>query len=116
MPTNQTEIDTRTAKAIAAIKSVYGTDGDEESVTLFVSHHIEEIEASYWEKHCGTALPPAESVLGILVLRSHWGDDDDGDEEGIDTFDFTLPDEVTDYVISVRFDEDGEVESVSMES
>jgi hypothetical protein len=50
------------------------------------------------------------------VLRSHWGDDDDGDEEGIDTFDFTLPDEVTDYVISVRFDEDGEVESVSMES
>jgi len=47
------------------------------------------------------------------VLRSHWGDDDDN---GLEVFDFTLPDDVTDYVISVRFDANGEVEEISMES
>ena len=34
----------------------------------------------------------------------------------MEVFDFTLSDEVTDYVISVRFDEAGSVEEVSMES
>ena len=34
----------------------------------------------------------------------------------MDTFDFTLPDEVTNYVICVRYDDDGEVEDISMES
>ena len=52
-------------------------------------------------------------VLDILVLQSHWGEDDD---DGIDTFDFTLPDEVTNYVLSVEFDENGNVFGVSMES
>ena len=52
-------------------------------------------------------------VLDILVLQSHWGEDDD---DGIDTFDFTLPDEVTNYVLSVEFDENGNVSGLSMES
>ena len=116
MSSNQTEIDARTTKAIAAIRSVFGTDEDEYGATLFVSHHLKELEASYWEKHCGSASPAPKSVLDILVLRSHWGADDEGDDEGIDTFDFTLPDEVTNYVISVSFDEDGEVEGITMES
>ncbi len=47
------------------------------------------------------------------MLRSHWGDEDD---DGIDTFDFTLPEDVTDSVISVRFDEKGQVEEITMES
>ena len=47
----------------------------------------------------------------MLVLREHWGGDDE-----IETFDFTLPEDVTDYVISVRFDESGQVEEISMES
>lgn len=47
------------------------------------------------------------------MLRSHWGDEDD---DGIDTFDFTLPEDITDYVISVRFDEEGQVEEITMES
>ncbi|MUI16138.1 DUF2004 domain-containing protein [Massilia dura] len=34
----------------------------------------------------------------------------------MDVFDFSLPDDVTDYVISVRFDDSGEVENISMES
>jgi hypothetical protein len=49
----------------------------------------------------------------MLDLRSHWGA---GDAEGIDAFDFTLPGGVTNYVISVRFDDKGDVAEISMES
>jgi hypothetical protein len=51
-------------------------------------------------------------VLDLLELRSCWGDE----EDGIDTFDFTLPESITNYVISVRFDEMGRVEEITMES
>jgi hypothetical protein len=37
-------------------------------------------------------------------------------EGEIEYFDFTLPDEVTDYVISVHFDDAGTIEGISMES
>jgi hypothetical protein len=104
------EIARRTALALAAIKQAVGKA--EFSVDLFVSHHIEELDATYWQQHCGAVHPCSEQVLAILELRSHWGQEGDG----LDVFDFTLPGEVTDYVISVRFDDDGAVEDISMES
>ena len=107
----QNEIDKREKTAIAAIRNAFGTNEDESGATLFVEHHLEEIEGEYWQKHLGSTNPEPISVLDILVLRSHWGGDDE-----IETFDFTLPEDVTDYVISVRFDESGKVEDVSMES
>lgn len=51
------------------------------------------------------------ATLDILQLRDHWGGDDE-----LETFDFTLLDEATQYVISVIFDESGEIEEISMES
>ena len=107
----QDEIEKREKAAIAAIRSAFGTEDDESGATLFVEHHLEEIGSEYWQKHFGIPKPEPIKVLGILVLRSHWGGDDD-----IETFDFTLPENVTDYVISVRFDESGQVEDISMES
>jgi hypothetical protein len=47
----------------------------------------------------------------VLVLREHWGGPDE-----LEHFDFTLPGEVTDYVVSVRFDAAGKVAEISMES
>jgi hypothetical protein len=61
----------------------------------------------------GTPRPEPSQVIDLLELRSHWGDEA---EDGIDTFDFTLPDGVTDYVIAVQFREDGEVDEISTES
>ncbi len=113
MSAKATEIKKRTEIALAAIKSVHGTPDDEFGVTLFVSHHLEELDEVYWNKHLQTASPDPVRVLDILKLKSHWGDEDD---DGIDNFDFTLPDEVTNYVLCVRFDDDGEVEEISMES
>lgn len=110
---NNDEILRRETTARAAIKQSLETGEDESGADLFVSHHLEELEGGYWQKHLGTSRPEPIRVLDILELRSHWGDDDDN---GLDVFDFTLPDDVTDYVISVRFDETGEVEEISMES
>ena len=122
MNPNDQEVARRTSAALAAIKrSADEGGGGDFGPTLFASHHLAELDAAYWEKHAGTSRPSTRQILDLLVLRSHWGDDDDDDDDdegdgGIDTFDFTLPGDVTDYVISVRFDESGQVEAISMES
>ena len=89
------EVLRRENTARAAIKRVFGTKEDEIGATLFVTHHLTEIEAKYWRAHLGTNKPEPLRILDFLELRSHWGDED---EDGIDVFDFTLPDEVTNYV------------------
>ena len=73
-----------------------------------MSHHIDELPKSYWQKHLGTESPSSEQVIGLLVLRSKWDDEE--------VYDFTLPEELTDYVVSVSFDEDGAIEGIEMES
>jgi hypothetical protein len=113
MKRNSKEVERRTAVALAAIKRLMDDGEGESSVTLFISHHLEELDAVYWKKHAGTPRPSPKKALDLLELRSHWGEDD---EDGVDTFDFTLPGDVTDYVISVSFNEVGEVEGISMES
>ncbi len=106
------EIEKRKVEGLNAIKKAFRTEQGEDSVDLFVDHHLEEIESSYWEKHLNCEQPKGNKVLDILVLKSHWGDE----EDGIENFDFTLPEEITNYVICVSFDEDGEIDYISMES
>ena len=111
MSVKSDEVTKREKLAIAAIRQTLGTDDGEYGSTLFVTHHLEELEVDYWQKHLGTKNPDPERVIDLIKLRSHWGGDDE-----LDTFDFTLPDDVTDYVISVRFDEAGNIAEISMES
>ncbi|HMT81414.1 MAG TPA: DUF2004 domain-containing protein [Azonexus sp.] len=106
-----TTIDIQRQKiALEAIKQAFGTAAGEDSVSLFAEHHLAELPQSYWQKHLGSGNPEPASVIGLLQLRSSWGQDD------IEYFDFTLPDEVTDYVISVHFDSAGSIDGISMES
>jgi hypothetical protein len=51
MPANPAEIKRREAAARAAIKQLFVTSEDEHGATLFVSHHLEELDSSYWRKH-----------------------------------------------------------------
>ncbi len=112
MSRKQTLIKKRTQTALEAIKAAYGTRGDALGATRFVSHHLEELPGEYWEEHCKTASPTPAQVLDLLELRSEFDDDDDD----FSNFDFTLPGEVTDYVLCVTINDDGEVEDISMES
>lgn len=108
----QEEIEKRKQVALDAIKKSFGTPEAEYDVDLFIKHHLEEIESEYWVKHLKTKKPKAEQVLDLLVLDSCWGDED----ESMENFDFTLPEEATNYMICVSFDENGKVEDISMES
>lgn len=94
--------------ALEGIKQSSGTEQGEYGIDEFVSHHLEELPASYWEKHLGTSKPTTEQFINLLILRSKWEDEE--------VYDFTLPDDVTDYVVSVSFNEDGLIEDISMES
>jgi hypothetical protein len=98
----------REAAALNAIKDSYGSENSEYNTNLFVTHHIDELESSYWEKLLGTKKPSPQQVLEILTLQ---GSSDDNQ-----VFDFTLPDDVTNYIISVRFNDAGEIDDISMES
>jgi len=100
----------RKKQALAAIRKTFGTEDGEDSVDLFISHHLEELPASYWKKRCGSASPKPKAVLALLKFHSAWG------ERDVENFDFTLPGEVTDYMISVHFDEEGVIDEISMES
>ena len=104
------EIVKRTKSALEAIKLAFGTEDDEDGATLFVTHHLEELPEDYWQQQLGTKKPDPSAVLGLLQLRSNWG------EGEIENFDFSLPEDVTDYVVSVHFDEAGLIDGISMES
>ena len=103
-------IEARKKLALDAIKQSFGTEAGENSINLFVEHHLAELPQSYWQQHLGTDTPEPSAVIGLLRFSSSWGDDE------IEYFDFTLPDEVTDYVVSVHFDSAGSIDGISMES
>jgi len=95
-------------KALEAIKQSSGTELGEYGIDEFVSHHLGELPKSYWDEHTGVASPKKETVIDLLVLRSKWDDEE--------VYDFTLPGDVTDYVVSVSFDDNGNIEDIVMES
>src|ERR1700722_7134293 len=99
MAANELELRKREATARAEFHRGVATPDDEVGGTLFESHHLAERDPSYWKKHLSTGTPEPGRVLDLLVLKSHWGGNDE-----LDTFDFTLPGQITDYVLSVTFD------------
>ena len=96
--------------ALDAIKQAFDTESGEDSINLFVEHHLEELPKDYWQQHLASDAPEPSAVIKLLELSSSWGEND------MEYFDFTLPGEVTDYVVSVHFDEAGSIDSISMES
>jgi hypothetical protein len=98
------------AVARRALQSLLGTREGSASVDLFVAHHLTELPEEYWQRVLGSANPDPAALIAALELQPRWGDGD-----GVH-FDFTLPGGETQYVLSVRFNEAGEVDSVSMES
>ena len=103
-------IDRRAKLAMDAIRASVGTPEAEDGVDGFISHHLEQLEPEWWIEHLGTSKPTPSQVLGLLTLRYPHPDDDP------DVLDFTLPDDVTQYVVAVKFDEQGRVEAIDMES
>jgi hypothetical protein len=95
-----------------AIKSLIGKPEGEDNVTLFLEHHLAELEPEYFSSTYGSTTPEATQIVDSLVFVHSWSSEDDGT---VDVFDFSLPGSVTDYLLSVRFSGD-EVKEISMES
>ncbi|MCP4712254.1 MAG: DUF2004 domain-containing protein [Planctomycetes bacterium] len=95
-------------KALLDIKNSIGTEIGEYSVDEFVSHHLEELPPSYWKAKTGCENPTVNQVVDLLVLRSKWEDEE--------VYDFTLPGDVTDYVICIKYGENGQLEDIEMGS
>lgn len=103
----------REAAARRAIRSLHGKPEGEYGPTLFVSHHLAELEPEYWLKTLGIRQPNPEQVLDALVLVDAWTS---GAGDVVNTFDFGLPENASNYLLSVRFADDGRVQDVFMES
>jgi len=109
MTLSQEESQRYQSMALAAIKELYGTKDGEDTVTQFVTDHLEEADKDYLQKHLGTATPEPVQLLDILILRSHWTD---GDAE---IFEFALPEDIRNSVISVQFDSEGNLVDIVLE-
>ncbi|MDF1838183.1 MAG: DUF2004 domain-containing protein [Planctomycetota bacterium] len=94
-----------------AIQQSFGTEEGEYGSTLFVSHHLEEVEDTYWKKHTGSKSPDSEEVLDLLECR--FCTDGDGQLTGLD---FSLPGDVSQYVLALSVDENGDLGEIEMES
>ena len=106
------ELIRRRQVALEAIQDSVGTEAGEFGADVFVSHHLEEIDAAYWLKRLGTAKPDSKQILGLLILLS-----DLGEEAGeFKQLDFTLPGDVSNYILSVQFDDSGNIDEICMES
>ena len=104
------EFERRKAAALAAIDKAVGTEAGEFGIDLFITHHLEGLPQAYWQEQLATDTPNSKAVVGLLICRSSWGEND------LEYFDFTLPGEVTDYVVSVHFDLMGKIDDIAMES
>ncbi|WP_335952685.1 DUF2004 domain-containing protein [Acinetobacter higginsii] len=109
----QAIVERREQLARIAMREALENQQAEDSVELFIQHHLEEVEPAYWKKHFATSTPSPILVLEFLVLTHQWQDED---LDSYDMLDFTLPDEITNYVICVSFDSKGQVIDISMES
>lgn len=103
----------RQSIAHQAIKSRYGTPEGRYGPTLFVSHHLKELQPEYWLRTVGVEQPKPEQVLDALVLIDAFAADGSGT---VDTFDFGLPGDASNYFLAVWLGYDGQVQDVSMQS
>ncbi|TXJ09958.1 MAG: DUF2004 domain-containing protein [Acinetobacter sp.] len=103
-----------------ALANALVTGQFKESILLFIEHHLEEIEVEYWQEFFGTNKPSAEQIIAKLEVEDRsYLEDEELDEDEIEYYDnhldFNLPDDVSQYVLCVKF-KDGQVHDISMES
>lgn len=98
------------SSARKAINENYGTDEGEYGSNLYVSHHLEELDSTYWKEYFGSENPEPFEILNGLVVKPL------EKEEDLESIDFTLPGEITNYVLTVYLDQKFQVEEIAMES
>lgn len=94
----------RQQAALYAIKNSEGTPYWEGGVKPFLSHCIDEVDSEYWVSEMGTPNPSYSDILELIMFKEY--------RDNNQALDFTLPENVTAYVIRVSFNEDDEVADI----
>lgn len=103
------------SKARTAIVQSFHQSNQYDAVHLFIQHHIDEIAPEYWKQLLATTQPTPQQVLDLLVLNPYMEWEFEEEEETY-MVDFTLPEDVTQYVLCVELDHDENLINISMES
>ncbi|RJG48638.1 DUF2004 domain-containing protein [Motilimonas pumila] len=94
------------SQALNAIEAAIGTEQGEYSIDLFISHHLNLLSEDDWQQLIGKPAPSAKDMIASLDLVDQWEQ----------TYDFALLNQVSDYLLSVTFDDQGAVSNIAMES
>ena len=100
-----------------ALKAEFAEKPDDGSVGIYLSHHAEELGEKDLLRIFGTADPDdlgIDHLLDALQLKRIGLYP--GSEGYCAVFDYTIDEEVTDYLLAVEFDGDGGVYGISMDS
>lgn len=102
--------------ARAAIRSDFAEDPDGSS-NLYLSHHAEDFSDDERLEHFGTADAAGLGVDQLLksIHLARIGLYPASDDY-VAVFDFTIDEELTDYILAVEFGKDGSVTGISMDS
>ena len=97
-------------KARAGMRAEYAEE--DSAVRLYAEHHRDELGAVFGE--AGSI--DLEAFLAALgLVRVGFSLESEPDDSGV-ILDYSIGAEVTNYLLAVSFDEDGELEDISMES
>ena len=95
----------RKQAALYAIKNSADTPYWDGGVKPFLSHHLEVVDPSYWQSEVGTTHPSYSDILELILFKAYHGNDL--------TLDFTLPGNITTYIIRVVFNAADEISGIS---
>ncbi|MDX2463374.1 MAG: DUF2004 domain-containing protein [Porticoccus sp.] len=107
-------IDAQIKKAFESLSSDYDLGEESETALFYLQHHKEELSNDELIKIFGTTeITKNIFFKNIAVNRVGLYPED---EESYSVIDIKLPDEYTNYIMAVTFDEDGELSYISMDS
>lgn len=97
-----------------AISEDWDLDEDSETARFYLQHHLDEFDEDEIMQIFGTAdvtKPIFMKALSLVRIGLY-----PEDEESFILFDIQFPEELTDYLMSVRMTKDGQVNDISFES
>jgi len=101
-------------KAFSAIAADYDLEEESETARFYLQHHIDEFTKDELSDIFGEEEINKESFMNSLILQrvGIYPEDD----ESFVIFDIQFPDEFTNYLMAVTFDDANELSCISMES
>jgi hypothetical protein len=101
-------------KAFSAIATDYDLGEESETARFYLQHHIDEFSKNKLSDIFGEEEINKESFMNSLILQrvGIYAEDD----ESFVIFDIQFPDEFTNYLMAVTFDDANQLSCISMES